>query len=182
LSLINDLLDLSRIESGRMELAMEEFDMAGVLSEVEAVLAPMVAQRGLAYVSRCGEEPVRLRSDRQRVFQVILNLANNAVKFTERGSVTVECEATAAGVCVRVRDTGIGIRAEHLPLLFEAFRQVDGSARRIYEGTGLGLHLCRKLLDLLGGRIEVESVYGKGTCFTVTLPRESVKPGGAKQV
>ncbi|MGC4073280.1 MAG: PAS domain S-box protein [Nibricoccus sp.] len=182
LSLINDLLDLSRIESGRMELSTDEFDLAGVLSEVEAVLAPMVAQRGLAYASRCEKPPVRMRSDRQRVFQVILNLANDAVKFTEHGGVTVECDATASEVSVRVRDTGIGIRSEHLPLLFEAFRQVDGSARRIYEGTGLGLHLCRKLLDLLGGRIEVESVYQKGTCFTVTLPRGSVKPGGTKPV
>ena len=182
LALINDLLDLSRIESGNMEVSVEEFELAGVLAEVEAVLAPMVTQRGLAYASRCAGGSVRLFSDRQRVFQVILNLANNAVKFTERGSVTVECEAADGEVVVRVKDTGIGIKAEHLPMLFEAFRQVDGSARRVYEGTGLGLHLCRKLLDLLGGRIEVASVYREGSCFTVRLPRKTLKPGGAKAV
>jgi PAS domain S-box-containing protein len=182
LSLINDLLDLSRIESGAMELTLEDFDLAAVVAEVGAVLAPMVAQRKLTYETRCERPEMWVRSDRQRVFQVVLNLANNAVKFTERGGVIVECGETAEAVRVRVVDTGIGIKTEHLPLLFEAFRQVDGSARRVYEGTGLGLHLCRKLLDLLGGRIEVESTHGKGSCFTVTLPRKKVKPGGAKAV
>jgi PAS domain S-box-containing protein len=182
LLLINDLLDLSRIESGRMELASEDFDLAGVLTEVESVLAPMVTQRGLSYATRGAESPVRLCSDRQRIYQVILNLANNAVKFTERGGVTVECEASAEEIRVCVRDTGIGIKPENLPLLFEAFRQIDGSARRVYEGTGLGLHLCRKLLDMLGGTIGVESVYGQGSCFTVSLPRTFVKPAGGKSV
>jgi PAS domain S-box-containing protein len=176
LALINDLLDLSRIESGNMELAIEDFDLAGVLAEVGAVMAPMVAQRKLTYAT-CSEQPqIWVRSDRQRVFQVILNLANNAVKFTERGRVTLVCDAMEETVRVRVADTGIGIKPEHLPLLFEAFRQVDGSARRVYEGTGLGLHLCRKLLDLLGGRIDVESTHGQGSCFTVTLPRKILKP------
>jgi PAS domain S-box-containing protein len=182
LTLINDLLDLSRIESGHMDLTLEDFDLAAVLTEVESVLAPMVTQRGLAYATRLEVSPVMVHSDRQRVFQVILNLANNAVKFTERGTVSVECTLVENEFCVRVRDTGIGIKPEHLPLLFEAFRQVDGSARRVYEGTGLGLHLCRKLLDLLAGRIEVESVYGQGSCFTVILPRKSVKPKEGKIV
>jgi PAS domain S-box-containing protein len=185
LTLINDLLDLSRIESGHMELTLEEFNLAEILAEVESLLAPMVEQRGLTYTTLPGgadRGSLLMHSDRQRVFQVILNLANNAVKFTERGSVTVECESWRDEIYVRVRDTGIGIKPEHLPLLFEAFRQVDGSARRVYEGTGLGLHLCRKLLDLLGGRIDVESVHGTGSCFTVTLPRKSLKPAGGQIV
>jgi PAS domain S-box-containing protein len=182
LTLINDLLDLSRIESGYMELTVEDFDLVALLAEVEAGLAPQVAQRGLRYATRCASPAVRMWSDRQRVFQVILNLANNAVKFTPAGSVTVECGADAEEVRVRITDTGIGIKEENMPLLFEAFRQVDGSARRVYEGTGLGLHLCRKLVDLLGGRIEVASVYGEGSCFTVVLPRGNAKPGREKAV
>ena len=181
LTLINDLLDLSQIESGRMELALEEFDLLGVLAEVENVLAPMVAQRALTYTTLAAAETVMIRSDRKRLFQVVLNLANNAVKFTERGGVMVNCSTVDGEVHIAVNDTGIGIKAEHMALLFEAFRQVDGSARRIYEGTGLGLHLCRKLLDLLGGRVEVQSVHGEGSCFTVSLPLIAVKPAASIQ-
>ncbi|PTY05753.1 hypothetical protein DB347_15430 [Opitutaceae bacterium EW11] len=170
LGLINDLLDLSRIESDRVELYLEDFDVADVLREVEATLAPMVAQKKLAFLVQPGPGLI-LHTDRKRVYQVALNLANNAVKFTERGSVQITSSAEGEGVRIDVRDTGIGIRADQMPMLFEAFRQLDGSARRVYEGTGLGLHLCRKLLDLLGGRVEVQSTFGQGSCFTVFLPR-----------
>jgi signal transduction histidine kinase len=170
LTLINDLLDLSRIESGRMELSEEEFSVSEVIFEVERMLAPMFTQKKIAYLSIVRDRALKMRGDRKRIFQVLLNLTNNAVKFTERGGVTVRAEVVGLDVCISVQDTGMGIKPENLPLLFEAFRQIEGSARRVYEGTGLGLNLCKKLLELLGGRIAVESSYGQGSCFTIFLP------------
>ncbi len=178
LSLINDLLDLSRIESGRMALTWAVFDLPSLLREVEAVLAPMVAQRGLRLSLRPPEGALEIESDRQRLYQVLLNLGGNAVKFTETGTVTLEWEVSGNEVSIRVIDTGIGIRPENMGLLFEAFRQVDGSARRVYEGTGLGLYLCRQLIDLLGGTIGVASTYGQGSCFTVKLPLKRIARRG----
>ncbi len=175
LSLINDLLDLSRIESGRVELYPETFEIEDVVHQVQAVLSPLVAQKGLSFDLDLAAVPP-LHTDRKRVYQVFLNLANNAVKFTDKGAVRISCEAWEEGVRVSVTDTGIGIREEQLPMLFEAFRQLDGSARRVYEGTGLGLHLCRKLLDLLGGRIDVRSRFGHGSTFIVWLPRQAPAP------
>ena len=170
LALINDLLDLSRIESGRMELQHEEFDFAAVVEEVVASLRPTAEQKLIELTARCTPASIRLVGDRRRTFQILLNLANNAVKFTERGGVAIAAHTAAGRLVVAVRDTGIGIRPDQLPLLFEAFRQLDASHRRHYEGTGLGLHLCKKLLGLLGGEIAVASVPGTGSTFTFTLP------------
>jgi signal transduction histidine kinase len=111
-----------------------------------------------------------MEGDRKRCFQVLLNLANNAVKFTEHGEVRIMADVDGRTLRVCVADTGIGIKPEYLPMLFEAFRQVDGSARRVYEGTGLGLYLCRTLLTLMGGEIGVESEFAKGSRFTFTIP------------
>ena len=108
--------------------------------------------------------------DRKRCFQVLLNLANNAVKFTHCGEVKIIVHVDATNLRVCVADTGIGIKPEQMGLLFEAFRQADSSARRMYEGTGLGLHLCRRLLNLMDGTINVESTYGEGSWFTFVLP------------
>lgn len=171
LALINDLLDLSRIEAGRMELVADSFALPDLLSEVERTLAPLVANKGLSYKTECGEGLPEFYSDRKRVLQVMINLANNAVKFTERGGVTVRAEAEGPErVKISVTDTGIGIKKENLGRLFEAFRQIDGSARRVFEGTGLGLHLVRKLVAMLGGSVEVSSEFGVGSVFTVHLP------------
>ncbi len=177
LVLINDLLDLSRIESGRMVLQHEEFDFATVVEEVLAGLRPLAEQRSIELTAHCRPAAIRVRSDRRRTFQVLLNLANNAVKFTERGGVAIAAHTAAGRLIVAVRDTGIGIRPEQLPLLFEAFRQLDGSYRRNYEGTGLGLHLCKKLLSLLGGDIAVASEPGVGSTFTFTLPLAGIASG-----
>jgi signal transduction histidine kinase len=170
LILINDLLDLSRIESGKVELTIEDFALNDVLKEVEQVLSPAVHQKKLIYRTEIVPSHLQIRSDRKRVYQIVLNLANNAVKFTDRGEVSVVCTSEPDSIRIAVTDTGIGIKPEQLPMLFEAFRQVDGSARRVYEGTGLGLHLCRKLLSLLNGQVEVRSTFGQGSCFTVWLP------------
>jgi len=171
LSLINDLLDVSRIEAGRVELFLEPVNVEEILREVEATLAPMVAAKKITYVTEISCALPAIISDRKRIYQVLLNLANNAVKFTDKGSVRI-CAALSgtAAISIAVSDTGIGIRSENLPRLFAAFRQVDGSARRVYEGTGLGLFLVQKLLLLLGGTVAVTSEFGRGSIFTVHLP------------
>lgn len=170
LSLINDILDLSRIESGKVDVSMSEFKVDEVISEVVRSLDPMVSQKGLRLITEIPDEIPEIWSDRKKFFQILLNLVNNAVKFTDRGEIKIACKTDNNNLEVSVSDTGIGIKKENMDLLFEAFRQVDGSSRRRYEGTGLGLYLCKKLLDLLGGRIWVESEYGKGSRFTFTLP------------
>jgi PAS domain S-box-containing protein len=169
LALINDLLDLSRIESGRMDVALAPFDFAAVAAEVGQNLKPLIEQKGLALEIHVPHS-LPMVGDRRKCYQVLLNLTNNAVKFTERGAVRIDASAEDGKLSARVSDTGIGIRPEQLRLLFEAFRQLDGSPRKLYEGTGLGLHLCRKLLDLMDGEIRVESEYRTGSCFSFTVP------------
>ncbi len=172
LALINDLLDVSRIEAGRADLDLKAFDFADVLGEVMRLLEPIAGRKGLELTASVQPAAIPMKGDRKRTLQVLLNLAHNAIKFTEKGNVKI-CAAAAFGVLrVRVEDTGIGIKSEHIGMLFEAFRQVDGSAKRVYEGTGLGLYLCRKLLSLMGGEIAVESVYGAGSCFAFSMPIE----------
>ncbi len=171
LGLINDLLDLSRLESGKMEIVREDFKIAEVAAEVVQSLAPLAAQKNLRLETALDDPALLLRSDRKKCFQILLNFANNALKFTDTGSVRIAVRATAESVELSVTDTGIGIKPENLAQLFEAFRQVDGSARRTYEGTGLGLYLCKQLASMLGGGIAAESEFGKGSRFTVTLPR-----------
>ncbi len=169
LALINDLLDLSRIESGRMVTARDSFNFADVAAEAVSQLRPLAERKGLALRVQLGHE-LKVVGDRRKVYQVLLNLAGNAVKFTEHGEVTLAARSVNDRLEVQVRDTGIGIGAENLGTLFEAFRQIDGSLVRAHEGTGLGLYLCHKLLTLMGGAIEVTSLLGEGSCFRFTLP------------
>ena len=170
LGLINDLLDSSRIESGRMEVEVAEFRIDDVVAEVVRTLEPIAADKRLCLVQDLPAGLPVLRSDRRKCYQVLLNIANNAVKFTESGTVRISAVAIEDRLRVSVSDTGIGIAPEHHALLFEAFRQIEGSVRRVYEGTGLGLHLSRQLTALLGGAIDVSSEVGRGSVFTVSLP------------
>jgi PAS domain S-box-containing protein len=172
LGLINDILDLSRIESGRMELQLERFRVSDVAREVVEQLRPLATPKGLDLHVTFASSELEICSDRKKCVQVLLNLAANAVKFTARGHVGIEVRTADGRVEIAVKDSGIGIKPEHLPNLFQAFRQVDGTAKRVYEGTGLGLYLCKKLAALLGGEIRAESTFGVGSCFTVSLPRE----------
>jgi len=169
LALINDLLDLSRIESGRMDVALAPFDFAAVAAEVGQNLKPLIEQKGLK-LDIHAPSTLPMVGDRRKCYQVLLNLTNNAVKFTERGTVRIDATMQQGRLAASVSDTGIGIRPEQLRLLFEAFRQLDGTPRRLYEGTGLGLHLCRKLLDLMEGEIRVESEFRSGSRFSFTVP------------
>ncbi|MCF3650985.1 PAS domain S-box protein [Synoicihabitans lomoniglobus] len=171
LTLINDLLDLSKIEAGRMRLNIETFDPGEVLQELADTLQPMVMVKNLAFVVVNDVSDLRIISDRGRIYQVLVNLANNAVKFTESGQVTVRLGVEGEGVKFEVRDTGPGIPMDKRDRLFEAFRQVDGSAQRRFEGTGLGLYLSRKLVTMLGGRIGVDSETGQGSNFYFWIPQ-----------
>ncbi len=171
LGLINDLLDLSRIESGKMEITRETFAVADLVKEVVQILTPLVEQQKLRFEDRLDDPGLTLHSDRKRCFQILLNLANNAVKFTDVGLVRLAVRSTPEHVEMTVSDTGIGIKPENMTHLFEAFRQVDGSARRVYEGTGLGLYLSQQLATMLGGHVRAESEFGIGSRFTFTVPR-----------
>jgi len=170
LSLINDILDLSRIESGKMEKSMELIKIEEVISEVAHILSPIISLKGLTLTTEKSDEVVEIYCDRKKVFQILLNLVNNAVKFTDEGEIKIECKIDNNQLMVSVSDTGIGIEKENMDYLFEAFRQIDGTAKRRYQGAGLGLYLCKKLVTLLGGKIWAESEYGKGSKFTFTLP------------
>ena len=187
LALINDILDLAKIEAGKMPLNVQEVSLGAVTREVAQQMEPLVHKKGLRFQTAVSDDCPVILSDRTKVKQILLNLVSNAVKFTNEGTVTVgvECTPSDGGVAIKVSDTGIGIRSEDLDAIWEDFRQVDQSRTREHGGTGLGLSITRKLLDRLGGRVAVESEYGKGTTFTVWLPAritpagEEVRPGSA---
>jgi signal transduction histidine kinase len=171
LALINDILDLAKIEAGKMPLNIQEVSLGAVTREVAQQMEPLVHKKGLHFNTVVSPDCPVILSDRTKVKQILLNLVSNAVKFTNEGSVTVGVECVdEGGVRIEVSDTGIGIRSEDLDQIWEDFRQVDQSRTREHGGTGLGLSITRKLLDRLGGRVKVESEYGKGTTFTVWLP------------
>ncbi len=169
LGLINEILDISKIESGRVDLAVVPFSLAELVDETLKAVTPLAAAKGLELAAQVPADLV-LTSDRRRVKQVLVNLLGNAIKFSDRGGVRVEAGSGPDEVTVRVIDRGIGIRREDLDKLFLAFGQIDMSSTKKYEGTGLGLYLSKKILTLLGGAISVASEYGRGTTFTFTLP------------
>lgn len=170
LALINDVLDISKIEAGELELNPENFEIAEAVSEVLAVMEPLAGEKDLALrFSRPGE-PLEAHADRRRLQQVMMNLLSNAVKFTDTGGVTVSLSAEG-GVCtLSVEDTGPGIDPGKIDQLFQPFQQLDSGLARKHEGTGLGLSICRKLMHMMGGEIHVESVQGEGSTFSVVLP------------
>ena len=178
LTIINDVLDFSKVEAGRLELETIDFDLVQVVEDVAELVAECAQERQLELLAYCSPElPPGLRGDPSRLRQVLLNLAGNAVKFTASGEVVVRAqleEETPSGVVARfeVTDTGIGIAEEDRSRLFEAFSQVDSSTTRKYGGTGLGLAICRELVTAMGGTIGVDSRPGQGSTFWFTLPLE----------
>jgi PAS domain S-box-containing protein len=171
LALINDILDLSKIEAGKMPLHVETVHVQHVVGELSETLLPMIQVKKLSYQTDVAADLPSIRTDGIKLKQILLNLLSNAIKFTQDGTVTVRAQpADAGGVMIVVEDTGIGIRDEDLDSIFEDFRQIDQSHTREFGGTGLGLSITRKLLALLGGSIQVESRYGSGTRFSLHLP------------
>jgi PAS domain S-box-containing protein len=179
LSLINDLLDLARIESGKMELHVEAIDCGELLEEVAVGLRPLADEKGLSLDVRAGGERLELHSDRRALSQILINLANNAIKFTDEGRVqlglTREEDSDGSVTCFAVSDTGHGIRAEDQERLFAAFEQIGGVGTHPYEGTGLGLYICRTLAPLIDGAITFESEIGTGSTFALKV-REPASP------
>jgi len=178
LNLINDILDLSKVESGRMELIAEDVILSGIFDEVQTIVQGMAVRKGLSLSFEERPRGIVLSADRVKLLQILYNLLSNAVKFTpDGGSIRVEAERRTADVCFRVADSGVGIPEESLEMVFEEFRQVDARLSRQYGGTGLGLALTRKLVALHGGEITVESRVGEGTTFIFTIPSR-LPPGG----
>ncbi|MEW6210291.1 MAG: PAS domain S-box protein [Acidobacteriota bacterium] len=174
LSLINDLLDLAKIESGKVDVSYEPVDCRSVIEEISESLRPMAENKGLEFRVDGVDENIIVLSDRRIVSQILLNLANNAIKFTDQGEVRIEVNQTRDDrrllTEISVIDTGIGIRPQDQAKLFQAFEQLHASGARRHEGTGLGLHLSQKLAGLVGGHITFRSEYGEGSTFKLILP------------
>jgi signal transduction histidine kinase len=170
LSLINDILDLAKIEAGRMELELTDFDLAQAISNALTLVRERAQRRGIALHQAADEQLGRIRGDERKIKQVLLNLLSNALKFTpEGGRVDVRAGIVDGLAEISVTDTGVGIAPEDQEAVFEEFRQVGTSDKKV-EGTGLGLALSRKFIELHGGRIWVKSQVGMGSTFTFTLP------------
>ncbi|MFD8259496.1 HAMP domain-containing protein [Streptomyces griseoluteus] len=183
LQLINDILDLSKVEAGKMDINLEQVPLRGLLDYIEATFRPMTTQKGLSFaIASASRVPSDLVTDDARLRQVLRNLISNAIKFTERGGIELCIEPAGEGevpagvhgegpvVAFRVKDTGIGIAAQHLETIFGAFQQADGTTSRKYGGTGLGLSISREIAHLLGGALTAQSTPGRGSTFTLYLP------------
>jgi PAS domain S-box-containing protein len=175
LALINDILDITRIEAGRMPLNATTFGLGELFDEVQSELEPIIKRSTLTVVTKVRGAVPSVRSDRQKVKQIVLNLLSNALKFTPAGSVTMTAsyESRLKQVAIAVKDTGVGIPEDDQVKVFEDFRQLDSSPARGYGGTGLGLSICRRLSQILGGTIELESALGAGSTFTLRLPAKA---------
>ena len=171
LTLINEILDITRIEAGRMPIQIVPFNVPELVHEVTTELEPIIAKSGLQVVSKLSSDLPTLKTDRQKVKQILVNLLSNALKFTPKGTITIRAHAPAKqSVAISVIDTGIGIPKGDQVKIFEDFRQVDQTPRRAYGGTGLGLSICRRLTTMLRGTLKVESKLGHGSVFTLSLP------------
>jgi signal transduction histidine kinase len=170
LSLINDVLDISKIEAGEMNIEYENFNLKESIEKLIAMVAQDARKKGLSIETKISSEVGGIYSDRRRIEQIVLNLLSNAVKFTEKGKITVSCRIVGNDCHLSVEDSGIGIDKDNLKDLFDPFSQIDTGLTRKYEGTGLGLSICKKLLDLMGGHIFVESKIGEGSEFSITFP------------
>jgi signal transduction histidine kinase len=175
LAVINDLLDISRIESGKMPMQIEQVRLPELIDEVMAEVEPLIAGTKLAVLRELAPELPEIMTDRQKVKQIVINLLSNALKFTPAGSVGIRLDyhAPAGEISIAVTDTGIGIAEDNQKTIFEAFEQANSSYARRQGGTGLGLTICRRLASLLDGRIALASRLGEGSTFTLFLPAKS---------
>jgi signal transduction histidine kinase len=172
LALINDVLDLSKIEAGQLKIANEAFAVQPVLDKVVRTVRPMAEIKHLSLELEVDPEAGNARADSRRVEQILLNLLSNSIKFTEQGGIRITCVHSGSRIQISVADTGIGIKPEDLEKLFRPFTQVETGLTRQYEGTGLGLSISKRLTELMGGAIEVKSEWGKGSTFSFTIPAD----------
>jgi DegV family protein with EDD domain len=183
LSLINDILDMSKLESGQMVIADESYHPGDMLSDIVGMLWIRAKEKNLDFnITVAHDIPDELSGDEVRIKQILINVLNNAIKYTKEGSVslTVQCEMKEDKTCkmiYMVSDTGIGIKSEDIPYLFSAFKRVDETATKHIEGTGLGLSIVKQLVDIMGGKITVNSVYKKGSTFIIEIPQRIEREG-----
>ena len=170
LALINDVLDISKIEAGQLEIHKRPFDMRQAVESALRVTHPLAQKKNLQLTTSIGPGVGTINSDRRRVEQILINLLNNAIKFTERGEVRIECQVRSGWLETNVSDQGIGIKPEDLGRLFKPFQQIETGLARSHEGSGLGLSICKHLVTAMGGGITVESQWGVGSTFKFTLP------------
>jgi signal transduction histidine kinase len=176
--LVSDLLDMARIDSGRMDLKESTFSLNDLLADQCRDLFPLAQARALQLDAELPEPPIRLRTDRGKLSRVLSNLLGNAIKFTETGGVTVSAaRSPGAEVLIAVRDTGVGIAPEQLNRVFDEFAQVHKTEGERNQGWGLGLAICRRLISALGGEITTASAPGQGSVFTVRLPAQCTVAG-----
>jgi len=180
LELINDVLDISKIEAGQATVIYEKFNLPASMEKIVKTVLPLAEKKNLKINVAINIKKETIESDQRRVEQILLNLLNNAIKFTEKGSVFLTGEDMGEQIIISVVDTGIGIKNEDMGKLFNAFQQIDSGITRRYEGTGLGLSICKKLSELLGGEIKVTSIWGKGSTFSFALPRHKKPPAPVK--
>lgn len=170
-SVITNMLDLSKIESGKMRVIAEPFDLGAMMGEVGETTRVLIGSKPIEVIVSVESAPVTVDSDPVKLRQILLNLASNAAKFTDEGRIVLQQTSHNGTVTISVTDTGIGIREEDLPRLFTAFTQLEDAHSKQHGGTGLGLTITRELTHLLGGSVEIQSEYGRGTAFTVQIPR-----------
>lgn len=169
-ALVDDILDVAKMETGNLGLEVAPFDLRAMLTEASRMWADQAGAKGLGFAVELDRCPERVEGDAARVRQIVFNLLSNACKFTSQGSITLSAEAGAAGVLIRVADTGIGIAPDQRETIFESFRQADASTTRQFGGTGLGLSICRNLARAMEGEVSLVSAPGEGSTFTVALP------------
>jgi len=172
LHLINDVLDMAKIEAGRMNLSMEKFKVHEILEEVTSITSTLASEKNLAlFIEKDSDDEVEITADRTRIRQVMINIVNNAIKFTDKGKIALRVTKRDQKVLIAVQDTGIGISSDKLEAIFQEFTQVDSSSTRKSGGTGLGLPISRRLVELHGGRLWAASngVDGEGSTFFVEL-------------
>ncbi len=172
LTLINDILDLSKIEAGKMDLHIEEFEFVKHLAQIEATAKPLVEKNGNKFILENNATFEKLKNDQTKLRQILFNMLSNAAKFTKEGSVTLSINTIEKDVRFAVTDTGIGMNEEQLGKVFDEFTQAEASTAKDYGGTGLGLPISKKMTEMMGGKMEVESEEGKGTTFSITIPVE----------
>jgi len=170
LSLIDELLDISKIESSEVDLNISEFNVSELVTEVVDMLKSQCEKKSLRLEVECNNCGLLL-SDRSKIKQILIILIDNAIKFTQAGNVSISSWGEDQRIIFQIRDTGSGIKKENLDLIFNPFYQEDSAVAREYDGTGLGLTICKQFLDMLSGKIEVQSELGKGSRFTFYLPR-----------
>ena len=178
--MVDDLLDLAKIEAGKVDVHAEHFDVADMFSTLRGMLRPLLVNPALALVFRAPDVGLVIHTDQAKLAQILRNFVSNAIKFTESGEILVQAVHRPAQAVIEfsVTDTGLGIDADHLELIFEEFNQIENHLQAKVKGTGLGLPLCRKLAALLGGRIDARSILGAGSVFTATIPLSYAAPGG----